>query len=44
MVPIKEGTVEYFGLDLKEYETAIKQRIGYTGGAVDYYKKKKIKN
>ena len=44
MVPIKEGTVEYFGLDLKEHETAIKQRIGYAGGAVDYYKKKKIRN
>ena len=44
MVPIKEGTVEYFGLDLKEHENAIKQRIGYAGGAVDYYKKKKIRN
>ena len=43
MVPIKEGTVEYFGLDLKEHETAIKQRIGYAGGTVDYYKKKKIR-
>ena len=43
MVPIKEGTVEYFGLDLKEHETAIKQRIGYAGGAVDYYKKKKVR-
>ena len=44
MVPIQEGTVEYFGLDLKEHETAIKQRIGYAGGTVDYYKKKKIRN
>ena len=44
MVPIKEGTVEYFGLDLKEHETAIKQRIGYAGGAVEYYKKRKIRN
>ena len=43
MVPIKEGTVEYFGLDLKEHETAIKQRIGYAGGAVDFYKKKKVR-
>ena len=43
MVPIKEGIVEYFGLDLKEHETAIKQRIGYAGGAVEYYKKKKIR-
>ncbi len=44
MVPVTEGTVEYFGLNLKEYESAIKQRIGYAGGAVDYYKKKKIKD
>lgn len=44
MVSIKEGTVEYFELDLKDHETAIKQRIGYAGGAVDYYKKKKIRN
>lgn len=44
MVSIKEGTVEYFGLDLKEHETAIKHRIGYAGGTVDYYKKKKIRN
>ena len=43
MVPINEGTVEYFGLDLKDHETAIKQRIGYAGGTVDYYKKKKIR-
>ena len=43
MVPIKEGTVEYFGLDLNDHETAIKQRIGYAGGTVDYYKKKKIR-
>lgn len=43
MVPITSGKVEFFGLDIKENENNIKQRIGYAGGAVDYYKKKKIR-
>ena len=30
-------------MDMTENERSIKQRIGYAGGAVDYYKKKKIK-
>ena len=38
------GNISYFGMDLKDSEHAIKQQIGYAGGAVDYYKKKKIKN
>ena len=42
MVHMSGGTVEFFGLNLKEHERKIKQRIGYTGGAVDFYKKKKI--
>ena len=42
MVHTTSGKVEFFGLDLIEHENAIKQRIGYAGGAVDYYKKKKI--
>ena len=42
MVCINQGRVEFFGLDMKENERTIKQRIGYAGGAVDYYKKKKI--
>ena len=42
MVHTTAGKVEFFGLDLVEHENAIKQRIGYAGGAVDYYKKKKI--
>lgn len=37
------GTIEYFGKDLSTHEAEIKQQIGYAGGAVDYYKKKKIK-
>lgn len=36
------GEIEYFGLDMKKHEAEIKQRIGFAGGAVDYYKKKKI--
>lgn len=43
MVCINQGRVEFFGLDMKENERTIKQRIGYAGGAVDYYKKQKIK-
>lgn len=42
MVHTTGGTVEFFGMDMKENELPIKQRIGYAGGAVDYYKKKKI--
>ena len=42
MVHVTGGKVELFGLDIKENERAIKQRVGYAGGAVDYYKKKKI--
>jgi len=42
MVHTTAGKVEFFGLDLIEHENVIKQRIGYAGGAVDYYKKKKI--
>ena len=37
------GTIEYFGKNLSTHEAEIKQQIGYAGGAVDYYKKKKIK-
>ena len=43
LVHMDEGSVEFFGLDLKSHEREIKQRIGYTGGAVNFYKKKKIK-
>lgn len=39
-----EGEINYFGLKLSEHEDEIKQRIGFAGGAVDYYKKKKIKD
>lgn len=38
------GEIKYFGLDLREHEDAIKQRIGYAGGTVSWYKKKKIKD
>ena len=37
-----EGERRCFGLDLREHESEIKQRIGYAGGAVDYYKKRRI--
>ena len=43
MVHMTSGYVELFGLNMAENEKAIKQRIGYAGGTVDCYKKKKIK-
>ena len=36
------GQVSYFGLDIKDCESAIKKRIGFAGGAADYFKKRKI--
>lgn len=36
------GEIRYFGLELLAHERDIKQRIGYAGGAVDYYPRKKI--
>ena len=36
------GSIRFFGLDLAEHEGEIKQRIGYAGGAVDYYRRKPI--
>lgn len=36
------GEIRYFGLPLSEHEREIKQRIGYAGGTVDYYKRKRI--
>lgn len=36
------GKVRISGLDMPSDEGEIKQRIGFAGGAVDYYKRKKI--
>ena len=44
MVHADSGSVSCFDMDMKENEREIKQRIGFTGGEVDYYKKKKIKD
>lgn len=38
------GEIYYFGLPFSENEREIKQRIGFSTGAVNYYSKKKIKN
>lgn len=43
MVHADAGQVSFFGLDMAKNESTVKQRIGYAGGAVDYYKKKKIR-
>ena len=37
------GTIRMFGLNMPLDEREIKQRIGFAGGAVDYYKRKKIR-
>lgn len=42
LVHPSSGKIQFFGLDMKEHEGEIKRRIGYAGGAVDYYKRKKI--
>ena len=38
------GKVRIFGLNMPADESEIKQRIGYAGGAVDYYKHKKLRD
>lgn len=38
------GEICYFGLPLFEHEREIKQRIGFSTGAINYYPKKKIKH
>ncbi len=43
MVHMTHGRVAFFGMDMAKNERAIKQQIGYAGGAVDYYKKKTIR-
>ena len=37
------GTIRMFGMDMPEDEREIKQRIGFAGGAIDYYERKKIR-
>ncbi len=37
------GEIRFFGMDLDAHEREIKQRIGYAGGAVDFYKRKPIR-
>ena len=44
LVHKKSGVIRFFDLDLETNEKEIKERIGYAGGAVDYYKKKKIRD
>ncbi len=37
------GSIRFFGLDLDAHEREIKQRVGYAGGAADFYKRKPIR-
>ena len=38
------GEVRVFGMDMQSREKEIKQRVGYAGGAVDFYKRRKIRD
>lgn len=44
LVHADHGDIRYFDLPFSENERAIKQRIGFSTGAVNYYPKKKIKD
>lgn len=37
------GEIRFFGDSIAEQELAIKQRVGFVSGGIDYYNKKKIK-
>lgn len=37
------GEIRFFDMDMKENEEAVKQRVGFVAGAIDYYQKKKLK-
>ena len=38
------GAVRLLGMDMPSQEREIKQRIGYAGGAVDFYRRKKLRD
>lgn len=42
LIHISDGEIMYFGKNFRDNEAEIKEQTGYAGGAVDYYKKKKI--
>ena len=44
IVHADSGTVTFFDMDMKQNESEIKQRIGYAGGTVDFFKKRKIRD
>lgn len=39
-----EGSIRYFGEELRGRERAVKQRVGFAGGAVDWYPRKKLRD
>lgn len=43
LVHADSGEVRFFGMHLKEHETEIKQRIGYSNGTVSWYPRKMIR-
>jgi len=43
LVHADSGAIHFFGLDMKEHEFDIKQRIAFIFGSVNYYQQKKLK-
>jgi len=44
LVHADSGEVNYFGLPFSGNERAVKERIGYSGGTVNFYQKKKLRD
>lgn len=44
MVHPDDGDIEYFGMSLYGNEAAIKKRVGYSTGTINWYPRKKIKD
>ncbi len=42
MISRSSGEVRYFGMDIREHEREIKQRIGYAGSQKGWYQRKRI--
>ncbi len=43
LIALNQGQITYFDLPLEKNERAIKQRVGYACGAIDYYPQKTIR-
>ena len=39
-----EGAIRFFGMDFERNEQAIKSRIGFVSGGIDFYPRKKLRD